>query len=77
MAVQARMKCVSVTDVEGASDPTKQIVLEPVDADDGTGNESYSKWTPWGRLELGVTNPAAFDQFKPGSVYDIHISPTE
>lgn len=40
----------------------------------GPGNEAWSKWTPSGRLELAITNPAALDQFTVGEEYFIDIT---
>ena len=69
MTVQARMLCHYITDY-GVEN--KHVCLKPVIG--GSGNESYSKWTPNGNLELTITNPEAAVQFVPGRVYDVVIS---
>lgn len=35
----------------------------------GPGNESWSRYTPSGSVELEITNPQAFDAFKLGRAY--------
>ena len=32
-------------------------------------NESWSKWTPSGSIEMHITNPAALDVLKPGKEF--------
>lgn len=71
MTVQARMKCTQSTDYGTHRD----VHLAPVTT--GPGNETYSKFTPCGKLELTITNPDAFNQFVPGKVYDVLLSPVE
>ncbi|MGD9610701.1 MAG: hypothetical protein AB7U59_14935 [Desulfovibrionaceae bacterium] len=41
----------------------------PVVADGIPENESFNMYTPSGSLELGITNPFAFDFFVPGKQY--------
>lgn len=36
---------------------------------DSEENKTYSKWTPYGELKLGVTNPDVQDFFEPGFEY--------
>lgn len=43
----------------------------------GPGNEEWSKYTPSGRLEMQITNPAALDQFKVGDEYYVDIVKAE
>lgn len=64
MSVIAKFSCQSVTDF-GAS---KEITLAAVHSDNGE-NKSWSKYTPSGKLVMTITNPEAFEQFKPGQSY--------
>lgn len=43
----------------------------------GPGNESWSKWTPWGELRMSVTNPDAIAAFTPGKEYLIQFREAE
>lgn len=53
-----------------------QICLEPVYVSGkGDDNESWSKYTPSGKLEMTVTNPAAVAQFELGKAYYIDFTP--
>jgi hypothetical protein len=38
--------------------------------DKNSPNHSYSQALPQASLRMAITNPAAFDQFKPQKVYD-------
>lgn len=38
--------------------------------DDGSDeNNTYSKWTPYAKFEIHITNPALFGKFKGGDCY--------
>ncbi len=52
-------------------------VYEP-DAAADSENARFTKATPWGRVEMGVDNPAALEQFKVGGYYyaDFHEAPS-
>lgn len=73
-ALEARMIVQSIGnecwgDREGRGAQT--LKLEPVR---GAENEPWSKHTPSGRLELTITNPAAFDKLKLGKRYRVIIA---
>ena len=59
------------------SDPYATITLAPVFGTYGNGqaNESWSKYTPSGKIEMAVTNPAAIDQFAVGQSYFVDFTP--
>lgn len=38
-------------------------------------NKDWSKWTPYGLLQLHVSNPACFDVLRPGMEVDVQIMP--
>jgi hypothetical protein len=66
MTVLARVYVVSKT--QTAADYTS-VTLQPVTT--GPGNESYSKWTPSGKITLDITAPGVADFFKFGQDYDV------
>lgn len=68
--VKARVKCIGVNHPYVGQDDFATITLIPV-WNDGKGNESWSKATPSGKIELNVTNPAAIEQFTLGSEYEL------
>ena len=76
MSVKAKFKCNSVeahTDNEGQV-TGKSIGLTAVIAYGADGarndeNESWSKWTPSGTLQMHITNPDAYEQFQEGKDY--------
>lgn len=45
------------------------------DASKDTENARFTKSTPWGRIELGIDNPAALEQFAPGREYYVDFIP--
>jgi hypothetical protein len=64
--VQAKCKCISVTDYGAERD----VTLRPVyDSNPGSPNYQWSKYTPDGEIRLKITNPGAFEQFVPGGTY--------
>lgn len=72
MAVQARFVCRAVAPTEGG----RNVALEAVYSDDpASPNHSWSRLTPAGFVNLTITNPAAFDQFEIGKVYDLTFVP--
>lgn len=66
LTVQAKLRCVAVEHPGGAD--YRRAILEPVTAD-CPENKCWSQWTPWGRIELGITNPSAYEAFVPGAEY--------
>ena len=70
--IRAKMKVLSVTKhYHGA----EEWNLEPVTT--GTGNESWSKFTPSGSLRLVVTNPETFGKVTPGAMMFVDLSPAD
>ena len=50
------------------------VVMSPVYGD---ANKPWSEYTPAGRLELSITNPALHGHFKPGKEYYLDITEAE
>lgn len=67
--VKARFVCQSVLNMGSQIQP-KLVPIWTGHPDDN----SYSKATPGGAMELWVSNPNVFDFFEPETVYDIVIS---
>lgn len=44
---------------------------------DGKANESWSKHTPSGKIEMNITNPDAIDAFDVGKAYFVDFTPVE
>lgn len=66
--VTARFTCAEVLWVAGF----RRVKLSPVySSDKSDPNYSWSQATPSGSIELTITNPAAFEQFVPGTLYHI------
>lgn len=66
---------VNVESIEG-----NKIVLTTVyepDAAKDTENARFTQATPWGRIEMGIDNPKALEQFTVGKSYYVDFSPTE
>lgn len=65
MTVRAKFKVESVklNDVDGGT-----VKLTPV-ISGSAENESFFKWTPWGSIEIGTINMAAFAQFEQGAEF--------
>ena len=44
---------------------------------EGTPNAAWSKWTPSGLLEMHITNPDAYNHFRPGQDYYLDFTLVE
>lgn len=44
---------------------------------DGKDNESWSKYTPSGKIEMTITNPGAIEQFEIGKAYLLTFDPVD
>ncbi|MDE3797610.1 hypothetical protein I7G59_09750 [Sinorhizobium meliloti] len=62
-----------------ATDPFAVVTLLPVFSTygDGKANESWSKHTPSGKIEMNITNPDAIDAFDVGKAYFVDFTPVE
>ncbi len=78
MNVQARFK---VTEIKHVGTGSKEIRLAVVTMNavygDGKGNESWSKATPSGKIEMNITNPAAIEALVVDQVYQITFAPVD
>lgn len=72
MPIRAKFQAMSVNEIPGRDD-IRQVTMRAV-SKDGEGNESWSKWTPNGLLQMSITNPEAFNQIEPGKAYFIDIT---
>lgn len=70
MSVRAKFRCNSITEFEHG----KQVKLNAVYGN-GKENESWSKATPSGALEMTITNPEAYKQFEVGKEYFLDFAP--
>lgn len=76
MSVKAKFKCQSISGDEN----NKNIQMNAVIGYDEKGvrsdeNESWSKYTPSGSLQINITNPDAFNQFEIGKEYYLTFDP--
>jgi len=61
--------------------PAQSIVAYPVARNDGypadgsDENNSYAKWSPSGKVELTITNPALSNRIKEGDVFYVDFIP--
>lgn len=72
MNVRAKFKCTALNPKDGGGNVTLEPVIGGSDE-----NDSFFKYTPYGRLEMGTINQAAFDAFEVGHSYYIDISPAD
>lgn len=71
MIIRAKMK---VESLELHGDGGGMVRMTPVTSG-SPENESFFKWTPSGKLELGTVNKAVMDQLELGAEMYIDISP--
>lgn len=78
MKVQAMFYCESVTPHQGTADAANVVLraafgtyLTSKGLPEDQANESWSKYTPSGQVNMTITNPSAVDQFEIGEVYSL------
>jgi hypothetical protein len=71
--MQAKLK---VEYILGSGDESEVLVMSPVTTG-SEENKSFAKWTPWGKLELGISNPNLVGKFKPGDEYFVEFTKAE
>lgn len=74
MSVRAKFQCNSIS--KSPDNSTAVVNLMAVTTG-SVENESWSKYTPSGQLQMVISNPAAFEQFEQGKEYFIDITPAE
>lgn len=70
MSIRCKFRCSSVRTFEGSETVEFTAV-------DGEANKPWSQFTPYGKLEVNITNPDARGRFEPGKSYLLDISPSE
>jgi hypothetical protein len=79
MTVRCKFQCVAKnhTHTHAPDSVFCEIKLIPVWTGEDGANAAGSKATPQGQLTMGITNPAAIDEFDLGKFYYLDISPAE
>ncbi|MEH1300974.1 hypothetical protein V7I42_08210 [Raoultella ornithinolytica] len=70
MSVRAKIQCNSI---QKSPDNTSAVVNLSAVTTGSADNETWSKYTPSGQLQMVISNPAAFEQFEQGKEYFIDI----
>ena len=77
MSVKAKFRCDTVTPYyEGMADEGRTVNFSAVIGTEGD-NKDWSKWTPFGQLQMNISNPDAFEQFKQGGIYYLILEPVD
>lgn len=74
MTVRAKFQCNSIQKSQDNSTAVVHLIAVTTGS---TENESWSKYTPSGQLQMVISNPAAAEQFELGKEYFIDISPAD
>ena len=74
MTVRAKFQCHNIQKSPDNSTATINLLAVTTGS---TENESWSKYTPSGQLQMLISNPAAIEQFESGKEYYIDITPAE
>lgn len=89
MNILARVYCSSVQEYGAPSHDSvlgsvngevsqQQVMFSAIySSSDDDPNRTFSQATPNMKIEMTVTNPAAFGAFVPGHIYDLTFSPTK
>ncbi|HBS7006725.1 TPA: hypothetical protein MAO28_004716 [Klebsiella pneumoniae] len=74
MSVRAKFQCNSINQ---SPDNSTAVVHFIAVTTGSMENETWSKYTPSGQLQMVISNPAAFEEFEQGKEYFIDIVPAE
>ncbi|WP_404653372.1 hypothetical protein [Raoultella terrigena] len=74
MTVRAKFQCNSINK---SPDNSTAVVNMMAVTTGSAENETWSKYTPSGQLQMVISNPAAAEQFEQGKEYFIDIAPAE
>jgi hypothetical protein len=84
MAVRAKFRCTRRAECTDRRSREERhhgnlVTMQAVYGEDGDdkAEREWSKWTPSGELEMSITNPEAFKQFKIGKAYFVDLTPAE
>lgn len=74
--VRCKMVCTEKAERfnQWSQQPGKEAVAVKLTCANGPQNQTWSKFTPSGSIELQITNPAAYDQFKLGQAYFVDFT---
>lgn len=72
MSVRAKFRCSQKNQTENGY----TLVFEPVTTGSAE-NETFYKYTPWGKLEMGTVNAEAAKAFEPGKSYYLDFTPAD
>jgi hypothetical protein len=76
MSVRAKFTCIAKEN--GDTEAEGSVKLEPVTkSEDNDENNQFFKYTPWGSIEIGIVNDAAFAQFEVGKEYYVDFTPLD
>jgi hypothetical protein len=71
--IVAKFNCESIRKSNpGGGNPQEEVVLTAVT---GKENEDWSTYTPYGKLEMQISNPKAQGKFEPGKDYLLRFEP--
>lgn len=76
---RCKFKCHLINNTGTPESPGASIHLSAICDDDKQipEDEAFTRYTPYGELRMGITNPAVLPMFKEGGVYYIDISSVE
>lgn len=72
--IRAKFKVVETRQVDYGSGKQEVVKLS---AASGEGNETWSKWTPSGSIEMSITNPDAVNQLELGKHFFVDFTPAD
>lgn len=76
--MRAKFRITKITKSETSVQLEMQAVTsKPFDANGNSEDNSFSRWTPSGKLEMAITNPALFDKFTEGQAFYLDFTAAE
>ena len=77
--IRAKMYVNEVKRCAGSDGETTQeeVKLSAVYGKEGTANNKWSKYTPFGQFLMTISNPGAFGKLLPGQYFFVDLIPTD
>lgn len=75
--IRCKFVCVSKTPIEHSLDNTHKVAFEARYHPETPEDQRFTKATPWGTLDVAISNPTAIASLEVGKAYYLDLSPVE
>jgi hypothetical protein len=73
-STRCKFECTDIKDTSSPGLPSASVTLQARYCPEVPDDVRFSKYTPWGEMKVGISNPDAIPMFEVGKQYHIDIS---